>query len=187
MGLNHWYVAYIHLGSQLAVVLRIRKRSLSPICVCGEIIWENSSAPSNEIDVQCREMVAAITFVQGKQSIRGQPCARESIKFKETCRKSKFYKLFFFVGGCENDHLRDTHHVLIYCFFTLATCKMTESFNKLPNLLINRWRVENKIVRGFRSFNIVKMLLFTTTFCRSSHMMIMKMTSNWDVIGNLSG
>ena len=117
MGLNYWYVAYKHLGSQLVVVLRSRKRSLSPICVCGEIIWENSSAPSNEIDVQCREMIATITFVQGKQSIRGQPCARESIKFKATCRKSKFYKLLFFVVGCEIDHLRDTPSCLDILFF----------------------------------------------------------------------
>ena len=48
-------------------------------------------------------------------------------------------------------------------------------------ITINRLRVENKIVRGFRSFNIVKMLLFTTTIRRSSDLLIMKRTSKWDV------
>ena len=48
-------------------------------------------------------------------------------------------------------------------------------------IAINRPRVEIIFVRGFRSFNIVKMLVFTTTFCRSSDLLIMKRTSKWDV------
>ena len=47
---------------------------------------------------------------------------------------------------------------------------------------INRSRVEIIFVRGFNSFNIFEMSLFTTTFCRSTHMMIMKMASKWNVI-----
>ena len=49
-------------------------------------------------------------------------------------------------------------------------------------IAINRPRVEIKIVRGFSYLNIVKMLVFISTFCRSTNRMIMKMTSKWDVI-----
>ena len=66
---SHWYVAYKHLGRHLVVVLRSRTWSLGSIYVCGEIIWKKKSATSNEIDVQCREMSAIVTFVQEEHSI----------------------------------------------------------------------------------------------------------------------
>ena len=80
------------------------------------------------------------------------------------------------------DTFRHTHRGMIYCLLALTA-------TKLVRLWINCkiWngfslsRLENKIVGGFRLFNIVKMLLFTTTFCRSTHLMIMKMMSKRDV------
>ena len=86
------------------------------------------------------------------------------------------------------DTFRHTHHDMIYCFFALTTSKLISLWTNCQKYWNRDWsRVGSKIVRGFRSFNIVKMLLFITTFCRSSHMMIMKMTSKWDVIVNMHG
>ena len=55
------------------------------------------------------------------------------------------------------------------------------STNCKKKIGINISRVEITFVRGFKRFNVVKILLFTTTFCSSSDMMIMKMTFKWDV------
>ena len=64
--------------------------------------------------------------------------------------------------------------IILACYIVFLDLTAT----KLVRLWINCkiWngfslsRLENKIVGGFRLFNIVKMLLFTTTFCRSTHL-----------------
>ena len=71
---------------------------------------------------------------------------------------------------------------MLYCFLALTATKLVRLWIncKIWNVF-SLSRLENKIVGGFRVFNIVKMLLFTTTFCRSTHLMIMKMMSKRDV------
>ena len=122
-------------------------------------------------------------------SFLSESCTTELIKNRSQLQESQFDKLSFswtlfdrYWRVSLSRHSSVTSEIV---FFGSGNVKNDETFGKLQNkIVINVSRFEITFVRGFRSFNIVKMSLFTTTFCRSSGVMIMKRTSKWDVTVN---
>ena len=98
-----------------------------------------------------------------------------------TASRITFWQIVFSLTAKKQAYLRDTHKDINCCFSALATSKRN---SLATNCKIFKGkivlRVENKIVRGFRPLNIVKMSLFTTTFCRLTRCRMMNMTSKSD-------
>ena len=77
-------------------------------------------------------------------------------------QESQFYKSSFSLTTEKQPHLRDNHKGINCCFSALATSKRISLATncKIFNQEKIVFRVENKIVGGFRSLKCVKMLLF---------------------------
>ena len=99
--------------------------------------------------------------------ILGDLCTRSTAETILPRQESRFYKSSFSLTAEKQAHLRDNHKGINCCYSALATSKR---ISLATNCKIFKekivFRVENKIVGGFRSLKCVKMSLFITTFCR---------------------
>ena len=113
--------------------------------------------------------------------VLGGVCTRSTAEMILPRQESRFYKSSFSLTAEKQAHLRDNHKGINCCYSALATSKR---ISLATNCKIFKgkivFRVENKIVGGFRHLNIVKMSLFITTFCRLTRCRMMNMTSKSD-------
>jgi len=99
--------------------------------------------------------------------ILGGLCTRSTAETILPRQESQFYKSSFSLTAEKQAHLRDNHKGINCCYSALATSKRISLATNCKIFKENIvFRVENKIVGGFRSLKCVKMSLFITTFCR---------------------